>query len=448
MTESWQRVIANVFPPQEVSPDGYRDLKVAGRFGVLWLPRRILTQGGEHVMPGNAVLPEHTGMVVTRGLQELACLLPSDLSFESAERLLGWRTAEEQVLSASTLRNLVRAHGALIRQTEQAEVTWLLGQRDLSSWKPQLAPHPTTRREAAWPAEVNAAVEAALSRPDPQPPKGVTSADWERVLTARREERERSVADLRRLGPEVSKGQILATVDEVLTRRPERRQFWELRTARVTTAAGYRYLSGMGDGFLQQLFVLLLVLGVGRRRSLLLLADGARWIQQFYTQTLAGITNKQMILDWYHLRHKGYQLSSLICRGKQAKSQFLATLYRHLWCGDLPAALEFLEAWRPQAKNVDKLDELIGYLQRRAEWIPNYGQRRRERLYIGSGHAEKANDLIVARRQKNKGMHWSQETSDALAALKTLMLNGGWDLYWQSRRVLPLATTQHNTFAR
>jgi hypothetical protein len=66
---------------------------------------------------------------------------------------------------------------------------------------------------------------------------------------------------------------------------------------------------------------------------------------------------------------------------------------------------------------------------------------RRERHYLGGAHAEKANDLMVARRQKNKGMHWSQDTSDALAALKTLMLNGGWDLYWHSRHVLPLVAT-------
>jgi hypothetical protein len=28
-------------------------------------------------------------------------------------------------------------------------------------------------------------------------------------------------------------------------------------------------------------------------------------------------------------------------------------------------------------------------------------------------------------------MHWSGETSDALAALRTLMLNHEWDRHWQ-----------------
>jgi hypothetical protein len=54
----------------------------------------------------------------------------------------------------------------------------------------------------------------------------------------------------------------------------------------------------------------------------------------------------------------------------------------------------------------------------------------------GSANVEKDNDLLVARRQKHKGMYWSLDTSDSLCALKTLMLNHGWELYWQKREVL------------
>ena len=145
-----------------------------------------------------------------------------------------------------------------------------------------------------------------------------------------------------------------------------------------------------------------------------------------------------MILDWHHLKQKCYDLSSRICRGKLAKAQLLRRLYRRLWRGDVPGALAVLKAQRPETKNEAKLDELMAYLHARQPWIPNYRQRRSERKYIGSAHVEKANDLIVARRQKNRGMQWSEATSDALAALRTLMLNGGWERYWQQRQVLPL----------
>lgn len=54
---------------------------------------------------------------------------------------------------------------------------------------------------------------------------------------------------------------------------------------------------------------------------------------------------------------------------------------------------------------------------------------------------EKVTDVLVAQRQKGAGMRWQETTSDALAALRTLMLNGGWDRYWLHRQVLPLVTT-------
>ena len=163
-----------------------------------------------------------------------------------------------------------------------------------------------------------------------------------------------------------------------------------------------------------------------------------RWIRGFFSETLSAVADKTMILDWHHLKQKCYDLSSRICRGKVAKTQFLRRLYRRLWQGDVPGALAVLEAERGETKNETKLDELMGYLQARQVWIPNYRQRRIEQKYIGSGHVEKANDLIVARRQKNRGMQSSEVTRDGLAALRTLMLNGGWERYWQQREVLPL----------
>jgi hypothetical protein len=84
---------------------------------------------------------------------------------------------------------------------------------------------------------------------------------------------------------------------------------------------------------------------------------------------------------------------------------------------------------------------LITYLQARQAWIPNERQRRIEQQYIGSGQVEQANDLLVARRQKARGMQWSWDTSDARTALRTLMLNRGWDQSWQQRQVLPLTSS-------
>ncbi len=95
-------------------------------------------QGSGHVLPGNALLPAHEGIIITRGLQEWACLLPQDLPFAPVARLLGWQVNDEELLCASTIRNLVRAHGQIVREAEAAEVVALLQRTDLDTLMPKL----------------------------------------------------------------------------------------------------------------------------------------------------------------------------------------------------------------------------------------------------------------------------------------------------------------------
>lgn len=439
---AWLSSIASAFPPQPVQADGHVLVKVASRFGTLHLNRQVFAPlaDGAHVLPGNALLPPHHGIIVTRGLQELACLLPQDLSFDTVSRLLSWHTQDEQVLSDTTLRNLVRTHGQIIRQAEQAEVSALLERDDLATLRPQLLPPQQPRRRVGWPAELNAAVDAALIAGAIRPPPQITTADWERVLAVRRAEQMLSVEELRRLGPKVAPDQVLTTIDEVLTRKLARRRFNELRTACVVTTQGTRYLSGTGASFLTLLLVMVLVCAQ-RQRVVLVIADGARWIRNWFAALQSVWASSSLILDWFHLRKRCAELGSMICHNRKAKAALLGGLYRHLWRGEVDAAIALVEAYRPQARNLERLEELSQYLRDRQPYIPNYRVRRQECQYIGSGQVEKANDLIVAQRQKGAGMHWSVQTSDALAALRTLMLNGGWERYWRHRQVLPLVAT-------
>ena len=235
-----------------VHADGHEPVTVASRFGTLSLSRQVCSHSTTqtHVIPGNAVLPPHNGIIITRGLQEWACLLPQELPFVSVAHLLGWQTHDLDVLSDTTIRSLVRTHGQIVRQAELVEVAALATRDDLTSLDLALVPREQPRRRAGWPAELNAAVDAALAREQVCPPDGVSWADWERVLAARRGEATCPTEDLRHLGPELEPNQVLLTVDEVLTRRPEAGRCLELRTARIVTAHGSRYLSGVGVRFL------------------------------------------------------------------------------------------------------------------------------------------------------------------------------------------------------
>ncbi len=133
-----------------VHDDGHEPLTVASRFGTLTLSRQICSHPHTqtHVIPGNAALPAHHGIIITRGLQEWACLLPQDLPFVAVAHLLGWQTHDEDVLSDTTIRNLVRTHGQLIRQAEQAEVAALATRADLATFELTLVPCKQPRRRA------------------------------------------------------------------------------------------------------------------------------------------------------------------------------------------------------------------------------------------------------------------------------------------------------------
>lgn len=102
-----------LFPLGSVRCDGYDTPKVASQLGIIHMPRKICHRTGQnsHTVPGNAILAAHGGMIMTRSLQEWACLLSRDLPFTTGQRLLGKQTHEAEILSATKLCQLVREHG-------------------------------------------------------------------------------------------------------------------------------------------------------------------------------------------------------------------------------------------------------------------------------------------------------------------------------------------------
>src|SRR5260370_41928375 len=93
--------------------EGKDPLKVVTSVGTFHLARQVLydPQGQVHSLPGNAWLPPHQGVVLTKRLQEWACLLGRDFPFPTAERLPGWRAGEAGLLCTRRVQRLVGGHG-------------------------------------------------------------------------------------------------------------------------------------------------------------------------------------------------------------------------------------------------------------------------------------------------------------------------------------------------
>ena len=76
------------------------------------------------------------------------------------------------------------------------------------------------------------------------------------------------------------------------------------------------------------------------------------------------------------------------------------------------------------------VNNLLGYFQKKGAAITCYALRAKLGLRNSSNPVEKANDLVVAGRQKHNGMAWSPEGSGALAALQMIYLNNQPDLWF------------------
>jgi hypothetical protein len=237
---------------------------------------------------------------------------------------------------------------------------------------------------------------------------------------------------------DVDPGWVIVEPDEVKTKAQPgtgRKEVWTYTA--VVLVAGWRYalVDATTAGLWLQVGALLLELGVLRgERLLLVLGDGASWIRTWFEGL--GIAAKAMIVCWWHLRKRCYvQLSS--AGGPKDRRQVLEkALLGQLWEGKVDAAVALLREALEWVRNPSAVEELIGYLEKRRAYIPDYQQRQRAGLWIASTRVEKFNDWAISERCKHRGMSWSPEGVLALAALEAARRNGELD-QWRQDHELP-----------
>lgn len=156
-----------------------------------------------------------------------------------------------------------------------------------------------------------------------------------------------------------------------------------------------------------------------KKLPIVAITDGAKTIRIRLWSIFGG--QVVIILDWYHLYKKMRELLSMVAWGKKNKDEILKVVMPLLWEGKTDLCIAHLKTLKP--RNQDKLNELLEYLTKHKNEIINYKKRKECGKTIGSGRAEKGVDLVVAQRQKNKPIAWSEGGSHALAVLKANDLN-------------------------
>jgi hypothetical protein len=387
-----------------------------------------------HNRDGSMEIPSATAwgtphqLAITRNLRDAVCDQMADQSAGKSRADVCESAGDEDLLGRSTILEIVHEEGERLITAQRQRA------RSVLDGAPEA--------QLAWLGPP--AADAVVEGPSDVPPCDETEeerAEWERAQAEWVAPGFPGCEPASPVAPEqpreVDPGFVIVEPDEVKTKaQPStgRKEVGTYTAMVLVEGLRYAFAEATPEGLWLQVGALLLELGVGGERRLLVLGDGARWIRGWF-EGLGG-SPKAMIVCWWHLRKRCYEQMSTAGGPKDRRRAFEKELLGQLWEGEVGAAVELLRGALEWVRTPKAVEELIGYLEARRGYIPDYQERQRAGLWIASTRVEEFNDWAVSDRCKHRGMSWSPSGVLALAALEAARRNGELDR-WRQDGELP-----------
>lgn len=172
--------------------------------------------------------------------------------------------------------------------------------------------------------------------------------------------------------------------------------------------------------FRAQLWAQVIAAGVGASDRLIILGDGAAWIDETVAELFPGA---QRILDFFHVAEHLWEVAhARFGEGAQAAKTWMSAKLERLKQGGWAQVCRALNQLRLTGAAAQKRDETVAYLRRHRLQLA-YDKYQAEGWPIGSGAIEGTCKHLVASRCKQAGMRWSTAGLDAVLALRCRVLN-------------------------
>jgi hypothetical protein len=365
---------------RNVEPKGTKDRQVSLRFGDATIKRaRVFCRECKRLsQPADALLDELEGGRVSQKVRELICLCAAGWSFEIAEGVLEDLCGVQ--LSHETIRHLAEKEGQ------------------------RLAEEQATR-----------AGEVVLSKPE-----AVTQGSVELVCV----EMDGGYVHSRenQCGMEGKVGLIYSDREKIGKDR------YGLVDKRVVVSFANSERLG------QLCYLEAKEKGIDGADKKVVLGDGAPWI---WHQKDEHFPEAKGILDLYHLKRAVWDALKKAQLPEGGRGTMGRGIVEALEEGAVDVACGLVEGLIASCEDGrEELSGLLGYIRNNREAIPCYLKLKEEGYPVGSGAVEKQVDLVINRRMKGKrGMRWTRDGADGIAALRALRLNQEWQHYWDERKV-------------
>lgn len=161
--------------------------------------------------------------------------------------------------------------------------------------------------------------------------------------------------------------------------------------------------------------------GHHQAKEVVVLGDGASWIWQIAAKQFPGAVQ---IVDFYHCcDHLSAYAEARFGKGNADGQVWQKARQTELKSGQLVQVLQQIKQWRPsnEAKRKIRRDTFL--------YFYNNAHRMRYHLFlekgyhIGSGVVEASCKHVIGQRLDQAGMHWRQESAEAIATLRAAQLS-------------------------
>jgi hypothetical protein len=346
-------------------------------FGTVRIHRRRI----EHHADGRTEVPSAHAwqtprqVAITPGLRHAACDGMLRDSAQQTVARIDARAGEEAVLSRTTVLEIVHAEGQRLQAAAHARAEAVYA-RDREALR-LLVPTPASAEPEPEPGDRG---EGGDPTPETAPPAliGFAGGPTEFPVVKRDQPRQ------------VDPGVVVVELDEVKVHaqaHTARKQLLALTAVVMITGRCWHLAAATAPELAYEVGALLAVLGVHRgTRPLLVLADGARWIRDWFEAL--GVEDGTMIVCWWHVVKRVQQDLSRACCGRDHRRTVESAVLGALWHGRVDEALEALRSRSGEMRKVEVLEDLVGYLEARRPYLPDYATRQRAGLWIASNRVE------------------------------------------------------------
>lgn len=185
------------------------------------------------------------------------------------------------------------------------------------------------------------------------------------------------------------------------------------------------------DPFGNRLYGEALRRGLEKAQKVCVIGDAAPWIWNIAEEHFWGATQ---IIDLYHARQHYWNVARLIFGSdREALNHWTHQRRKELDRGKVEKVMEAIGSLCPSTKEQGEiLEREQAYFEKNKERM-RYEDFRKQGLFVGSGVIEAGCRTVIGQRLKQSGMHWTVKGANNIIALRSCILSGRWEDFWEYR---------------